>query len=109
MLYDELKDAYGNFDVEAFHQWRALFQRALRASDLELGHLEIGGKGEWVVFDETRVGVHPRNGFESVSPKRYRQFHTASANWSPAAFVCAPTHQEGASKANVVEEACEKI
>jgi hypothetical protein len=33
----------------------------------------IGGKNEWVVLNETLVGVHPEDGFEPVAPKGIRK------------------------------------
>ena len=67
--YSDIRAAWGNTDVKTFRAWKKTYQQHLMVANEELELLKIGSPKEVVVCDETMVGVHPEDGFESFQHK----------------------------------------
>ena len=59
----ELTAGYGNMSRHTFTAWRSLYQQALGKALPELDAVQVGGRNEVVVMDETVVGVHAKDGW----------------------------------------------
>jgi len=72
--YVELQAAHGNIDDKTFRQWRELYQTYLKIANEKLLLLMIGAPREVAVIDETVVGIHADDGFESFTHKGIGKF-----------------------------------
>jgi len=76
-IYAEVFEAFGNIDSKSFRRWRILCQGNIEKTNEDQELLKIGAPKEFVVLDETLVGVHPEDGFSSVAPKGIKKFAPA--------------------------------
>lgn len=72
-MYAELRAAWGNCSDKNFRRWKDMYQGELKKANEKLDLMKIGGPNHVVVMDETVVGVHPDDGFESLTHKGIRK------------------------------------
>jgi hypothetical protein len=73
----EIMKTHGSHDIKTLRHWRQLYQEKLMHVNLKLGHLKVGGDKQVTVIDETCVGVHEEDGFESLAPKGVSKYAPA--------------------------------
>lgn len=69
VIAEEIVKAHGSHNEKTLRGWRVLYQDKLKIVNIKKGHLKIGAPSEVVVIDETVVGIHDDDGFESLAPK----------------------------------------
>ena len=79
-IHAEVIKAHGMSDSSArktMCRWRHIYQEKLKQANIKKGYLKIGSPNEWVVMDETCVGIHEHDGFTSSAPKGISKFAPA--------------------------------
>ncbi|CAK0803831.1 unnamed protein product, partial [Prorocentrum cordatum] len=80
-----LRAAWGNCSDKNFRRWKDTYQGELKRASEKLDLMKIGGPSHVVVMDETVVGVHPDDGFESFTHKGIRKGVKKAVMKRPAA------------------------